>query len=536
MECFPEVTYAIFVDGELPAEEAQRVRAHLSGCVACRATVAALTAENKMLVASFAHADAPELAPHADTARPAWLELLAVAAVLALIGVVVHWINGQTSEAVNWLNPFTSEGRNNLAFNMVFYFSHGGAQVVEHLASIVGWIVLAIATVFGVFALARSQNRFRSGLSLIALTVAFCLPGQAIETRSSKGILSIPQNETINDTLFASGESIEIDGTVNGDLFTASRSVVVHGNVTGNVFAWSQSVEVDGKVGGSIFTFCQNALIRGTVGHSVYSWVEFLRLEPGSQVTADVVAGSQQADLSGKINGGIITFAGLVNVHGDIGRNVLAYVGEMNLNSPTHIGGGLTANVHRRDNVRIADGVTIAGPTDIRIRRHQSRYTRPGFYIWHAILLVGAFIVGWIAMYVFPGFFQNASRTVGTGWRTFGLGFAVLVGTPIAIVLIAISLIGLPLALVTLALYCVALYGALIFVANFVGGVLFKDVQPRSGQALLAYFVGLLILTVLFHLPFIGGILEFLGFCLGLGALVWTAYRVRREKYLVPGT
>src|SRR5581483_11647800 len=202
------------------------------------------------------------------------------------------------------------------------------------------WIVLTIATVFGVFALARTQSRFRSGLSLIALTIAFCLPGHAIETRSSKGILSIPQNETINDTLFASGESIEIDGTVNGDLFTAARSVLVHGNVTGNVFAWSQSVEVDGKVGGSIFTFCQNALLRGSVGHSIYSWVQFLRIEPGSQVASDIVVGSQEATIAGKINGGVIAFAGLLDLRADIARNVLAYAGKVDLNSPTRIGGG----------------------------------------------------------------------------------------------------------------------------------------------------------------------------------------------------
>jgi hypothetical protein len=311
---------------------------------------------------------------------------------------------------------------------------------------------------------------------------------------------------------------------------------VVHGNVTGNVFAWSQSVEVDGKVGGSIFSFCQSAIVRGTVGHSVYSWVEFLRLEPGSVVSSDVVVGSQDANLSGKINGGLIAFAGLVNTHGDIGRNVLAYVGEMNVNSPTHIAGGLTANVKKRSDVRIADGVTIGGPTNIRLRHHESRYARPGFYIFHAILLAGAFIVGWIAMYLFPAFFQRASSAVGSGWKTFGLGFAVLVGTPIAIVLIAISLIGLPLAFLSLLLYLVALYFALIFVGNFVGRVIFKTSQTRTGQALLAFFVGLLIVTILFHLPVIGAIFEFLAFCLGLGALVLEIYRARREKYLVPST
>lgn len=530
MECFSELTYSIFVDGELPPDEAQRVRSHVSSCARCRATVAALTAENKILVSTLAEAAAgPEISVTAASSHPAWIELAGVAAVLAIIGVVIHFLNVQSSPAMNWINPFSSEGQNNLAFNLVFYISHGGGAVLEHLASIVGSILLIVGTVAVLLVLARHPHRLRSGLSLVLLALACSLPSMAIEMRQSKGLLTIPQNETINDTLFAAGESIEIDGVVNGDLFTAARSVVIRGNVTGNIFAWSQSVEVDGKIGGSIFSFCQNATVRGTVGHSVYSWVEFLRLEPGSQVASDVVVGSQDAELAGKINGGLIAFAGIVNIHGDIGRNIVAHVGEMNLTSPTHVGGGITANVKHRDNVRIAEGVTIGGPTNIKIRTRQSRYSRPGFYIWRAIGLVGAFIVGWIAMYLFPAFFQATSHAVGAGWRTFGLGFAILVGTPIAIVLVCLSLIGLPLGLISFGLYLIALYFAVVFVAAFLGGVLFKGVQPKTGRALLAYFVGLLILTIVFALPFgIGAILEFLAFCLGLGALVWQLYRSRR--------
>ena len=92
--------------------------------------------------------------------------------------------------------------------------------------------------------------------------------------------------------------------------------------------------------------------------------------------------------------------------------------------------------------------------------------------------------------------------------------------------IVAISLIGLPLAFITFAVYLIALYLSILFVAAFVGFHVFKSAQPRTGQAVLAYFVGLLILTVLFHLPFgIGIILRFLALCLGLGALILQLYR-----------
>jgi hypothetical protein len=387
--------------------------------------------------------------------------------------------------------------------------------------------MLALVAIAAFILLARNR-RFRAGISLIVLTLAVSLPGLAMETRTGN-MVTVRQNETVNETLFASGETVKIEGVVNGDLFTAARSLAVHGTVTGNIFTWSRTVDVDGHVGGSIFAFAQNATVRGQIGHSVYSWVEFLRLEPGSRVASDVIVGSQESNLLGKINGGLMAFAGLVNVRGDIGRNIIAHVGEMNLNSPAHVGGGLRVDVHHRTDVRIGDGVTIAGPTNIHVSSRISRYSRPSFYIWRAIGLVGTFLVGWLVMYLFPAFFESTSHAVGAGWRSFLLGFAILVGTPVAVLLVAITMIGFPLALMTLGLYFIALRLAIVFVGAFVGWLIFKPAQPRPGHALLAFFIGLLIITVLFQFPFgLGIVFKFLAFCLGLGALMWRLYRTWR--------
>ncbi len=45
MSCFPEVRYAIYVDGELPRDEAREVEAHLVQCRECRALILALRDE-----------------------------------------------------------------------------------------------------------------------------------------------------------------------------------------------------------------------------------------------------------------------------------------------------------------------------------------------------------------------------------------------------------------------------------------------------------------------------------------------------------
>jgi len=97
-----------------------------------------------------------------------------------------------------------------------------------------------------------------------------------------------------------------------------------------------------------------------------------------------------------------------------------------------------------------------------------------------------------------------------------GIGFLVLVATPIAALIVAITLIGLPLALISVALWLIAIYLAKIFVAAWIGeGLVHSGTQVRS--LALPLLVGLVIVFVAINLPYIGGILHFLVILLGLG-------------------
>ena len=103
--------------------------------------------------------------------------------------------------------------------------------------------------------------------------------------------------------------------------------------------------------------------------------------------------------------------------------------------------------MHNLKNVQIADGATVVGKRDIEVRMRQNRFARPRFYFYQAVWLAAAMLVGWLGMVLFPSFFQASTQAVGSGWRSLGLGFVVLVGAPVAIILIAITLIGLPVSL-----------------------------------------------------------------------------------------
>ena len=202
--------------------------------------------------------------------------------------------------------------------------------------------------------------------------------------------------------------------------------------------------------------------------------------------------------------------------------------GSLTLTNTARVGGNLSARVHQMKEVHIAEGATIAGKRDIQVQVRESQFTRPRFYFYQAVWLAAAMLLGWLGLVLVPGFFRAATEAVGSGWRSLGLGFGVLAGVPVAIVVAAITLVGIPLSLMLCASYLAAIYLAKIWVGAFLGRILLKPSGATKGDWLLGLLVGLLILTIVGFIPYLGGLVRVGVVCLGLGAFAGQLYRASR--------
>src|SRR5947209_15074237 len=96
MECYSEQICAIFVDGELPVDEARRLRDHLAACRRCRELVDALRAENRILSESLRELPEEMASPEASSRSHlswAWIDLAVLAALLAVGAIVSFWFD-----------------------------------------------------------------------------------------------------------------------------------------------------------------------------------------------------------------------------------------------------------------------------------------------------------------------------------------------------------------------------------------------------------------------------------------------------------
>jgi hypothetical protein len=528
MECDSELTVAIFVDGELPVEEARRLRDHLSTCRRCRQLLDALRAENRFLSESLQ--ELPEETPEFSRS-PGSLgrgDLAVMAAVLAAGSFVVPWIEKLSiPEALQWLNPLSVSGGTNLIFNFFSYVAHGGNTMLSDYVAVVGGFFLLLFLASSALLLGRRWRPPNLHLRLLIGLLALSLPGFALEHRHSD-FVTVSANETVDDTLVAAGHIVRIDGVVNGDLVAVGENVEVHGTVKGDLISFARSTAVSGTVEGNIYTLSRSFDLDGQLGHNVYGAGRSLRVGNHGHVGGGIVVAAGDASLEGEVTRSVTMAVGNADVSGGIGRELTMVGDTLTLASTARIGGNLSARVQDTKNVHIAEGARIAGARDIQVEVKKSRFARPRFYLHQAIWFAGAMLVGWLALVLFPGFFQGSTEVVGSGWRSLALGVAVLAGVPVVMVVIAITLVGFPLSLMLLALYLAAIYLAKIWVGAFLGRMLLKPAEATKADWLLGLLVGLLIITIVSFIPYLGGLVHLVVICLGLGAFAWQLYRTSR--------
>ncbi len=533
MNCFSEFKYSMYCDGELPADEAHQVELHLIACSRCRHLVEALREENRALAAALQGVEEPPAWSALGARR--WTSLLwqfaALIAIAAIPYLVFNWVAQLVPLETRWLNPFDSAGLLSLLPNTVFYLTKNGGAMLslfDHLSSLPALLLLLV---LGVLIVSRFRSRLmRPGFGVLIL-LTLVMPGYSLEVQHSKETLTIPADKTINDTLIAGADTVVVDGVINGDLIAGARRVLIHGTVKGDVVIFAQKVEIPGTVTGNIFAFAQSLEIRGHAENNLYGWIQSLYLPSNAQIDGNAVIGASDATFDGAVMKDVLAFAGAIDMNGSVGRDVTVRTGRLMLSDQARIGGNLSAHVENLKHIDIASGASIGGKKEIHLIHHKSRFITPKFYFWKAVKILGALLVGLLFWLLAPAFVTSSTQAIRSWGRSLGLGFAILVGTPVAIVILCITLIGLPLGIIGLLLYLLGLYLGVIVVGLHIGRLLIRPTTVSTAGFLLSLLVGLIILSIVFELPYgIGLLAELVVFCFALGALGWQAYRLKKPQ------
>lgn len=541
MSCYPELTYALYVDAELTSDETRPLESHLIQCLPCRERVVALREESEAIGNALLDLT-PELTDWHPRPTPARGLALGMGPAVAA-GVAVTLAAGWIFEAVRpagfeWVSPWSFKGATDMGLDLIFLLRDEAPAAFEVA---VGLAVMASASALLTFALSVVIRRW-SGPSLLALGAVMALLVPAGDSQAHFGLhrhenFDLGQDEVHDGTLIASGGVVNLDGKVAGDAFVLAEQLTVRGEIDGNLVAVVGQFKLIGKVTGSVHVLSDKVDLDGEIERNLYAAADHLNLAPDAKVGLDVAIAGEKTTLEGSVGRDLYVAGDWLEIRGKVDRNAKLWADDVTLSATSKIGGNLDAALPEGTEISVRDGAKIGGELTTRVQdfgphRRFARFTEARFYMWLLLHLTASFAVGMLLHALLPGVFREKLETPAETFRAMAVGFLVVVAMPIALLAVACTLVGIPLALIGLGLYLAAIYIGSILVAALIGQAIVHPADEGWTSFGLALLVGLLIVIFVTHTPVVGTVAQVLIILTGVGMLAersrdtWSRMRV----------
>jgi len=399
----------------------------------------------------------------------------------------------------------------------------------------------------------------------IILAVALLFAGYAQATSiQSGGNIHISNLHQIDDDLYAFGQNVTVDGLIKGDLVVGAKEVFINGEVTESENIFAYKLHHTGNVGNSLRAFANTAIIDGKVGRSVMLFAYDTRIGKGAVVERDVSIAGYSSRVEGVIKGNAKIYGNRIFISGEIGGNVDLGGDEITISPPAVIRGNLTYTCEKEAKIDTAAGVTILGETrweqpDEGNGEDEEKTGGAAFktMIFNISKILAAFLFGIIVVYLFRRYAEVSFHQLRTRFSvSFATGFLFLLILVVAVLILAVSaiflLVGLalisgemaPLGALVLILSMlmvpitafttvssgIIFYSGKIMFAFLVGYLLvriFKSEAALLGKAQLLF--GLIVLALLFAVPYVGLLIYLLVSIAGAGAIVLGIKNCRAE-------
>ena len=295
-----------------------------------------------------------------------------------------------------------------------------------------------------------------------------------------------------DELLFAG--SVRSRARVGGDLRAVGGSVTIEEPVSGDIVAFGLTVHDSGRAGGSVFIIAANTTVSSGAGGPVTIYGNNISLAGNFAGDIDIVAS------------GRVTLAASTTVAGS-----LAYEAPDEAIIPA--------------SATIRGGVTYTNASylpDIGTSRILS-FISIGVFLF--IRVLGALLLAGLLAGLFPRLADTfVERTIimrpSRVLLVALLGFAVFVVTPVLALLLAFTFVGIGLAILFLIAYALIVLLSLLYAGILIGSLLARRFMHRDSVLWHDGVLGMLVLSLLTLVPYIGFPVVFLVTILSAGTLV----------------
>lgn len=380
------------------------------------------------------------------------------------------------------------------------------------------------------------MKHLRSCLSL--LTCALLLTAQAPPLAAQP---SAPKRDPVARDFgadhFVAGGTVSLNKPITGDLIAAGGNVDVGAEIGGDAVVAGGNVRLGAPVRQGLYAAGGRVSVNATVQRNARIVGGNVEIGPQGRIAGNVTIGGGEVRISGAIDGYLHAGGGHVLIDGSVGGDVEAGSGAIELGPNARINGRL--RYASRDELKRDPGAEVKGgierfspraawpvPSDM-----QERAGRGAGWVWS----FGLMVIAAILVAALPGVYTGVSATLRARWALALLvGFVALVCIPVAALIAMFTLVGVPLALAAIALYLALLLAGYVSAGIAAGELALQRFQAahaaQTGWRVAAGVLGMLAISLLGRLPWIGGLVVFAAMLLGIGALLLQLAQSRTPK------
>lgn len=375
----------------------------------------------------------------------------------------------------------------------------------------------------------------------ILLFTLFVVPAAfvfAVTARQGDSVI-LAAGETINDSVFVTGKNVTLSSNVTGDVFVFGQNVNINGNVDGDIIGAAQFLTISGDVGGNIRAAAQMMEVKGKVERAVSLAGQNISFGVSSSVGRDALLAGETIDLNGVVGGSVNAASSVLNINGQVLKDVNFYSDASAKDTKDKTGLFLASGAVVSGNVNYHSFGDVKGVTENNVlgkifKNPPEERPKPapqsgilaslGFLA--TLLLTGLFII-WAGGKKTKDIEKIMSQKV---WQSFGIGFAILICTPILGFILLITGFGAMIGFIIVIAWLLALLTGMTFsfiaLGQYLGEKLKKDFAKNF---LVKSLLGIVVGYILLIIPVIGCLVGFFSLCCGIGGVFQAFLSSRKE-------
>lgn len=348
-------------------------------------------------------------------------------------------------------------------------------------------------------------------------------------------------DQIIEENVYLVGGNVYFDKTLENDVLVVAGKSNINGVVFGDLQIYSGDVIFNGEAFGDSRFLGGNVTIKGNTNKDLVIVSGKTLIENNAILNGETLIISGEVDLKGKILDDLKIIAGKVNISdAEILGDVEITTQQLNINDSVKVEGDFVYFSPKRASV--SSGATIKNKfvynqiesidENVLVKKTVLNFIN----FWSVIKFLATLFTAFILVFVFRMFSQRTSNiAVKKLGKSFFIGLLSILLVPIFTVILAMSLFALPIAGILFLMYFIV-FILTAPVSGIIAGHYIKKLIKKENKVEIDFnftTLGIIILTFVYFIPFVGSIIKTLLFILTFGAIVLHYFEIitiKKEK------